>query len=42
MKIDQHPFAVNMVEISEKKGMGKTKVLTSQSAKESRSVDPSA
>jgi hypothetical protein len=42
MKIDQHPFAVNMVEINEKKGMGKTKVLTSQSAKESRSVDPSA
>jgi hypothetical protein len=31
-----------MVEISEKKGMGKTKVLTSQSAIESRSVDPNA
>jgi hypothetical protein len=42
MKIDQHPFAVSMVEISEKKGMGKTKVLTSESAKESGSVGPSA
>jgi hypothetical protein len=41
MKIDQHPFPasnMNMVEL----GGGKIKVLMSQRARESRSVDPKA
>jgi hypothetical protein len=35
MKIGQHPFPTNMVEVN-----GKAKVLTSQSAKASGAVDP--
>jgi len=35
MKIDQHPFATNMLDAK-----GKTKVLTSEAAKRSASVDP--
>jgi len=36
MKIDQHPFPTNMLD-----AMGKTKVLTSEAAERSASVDPS-
>jgi hypothetical protein len=35
MKIDQHPFPINMLDAN-----GKTKVLTSEAAKRSASVDP--
>ena len=42
MKIDQDPFPANMVDIGEKKNALQTKVLTSQSAKESGAVDPKA
>ena len=44
MKIDQHPFQanVNMVDIGGKRNALQTKVLTSQSAKESGAVDPKA
>ena len=42
MKIDQHPFATNMDDIGGKKNALQTKVLTSQSAKESGAVDPKA
>jgi len=35
MKIDQHPFPTNMLDAK-----GKTKVLTSEAAKRSASVDP--
>ena len=42
MKIDQHPFPMNMVDVGGKKNMLQTKVLTSQSAKESGAVDPKA
>ena len=35
MKIDQHPFPTNMLDAK-----GKTKVLTSEAAKKSTSVDP--
>ena len=35
MKIEQHPFPNNMVEINEK-----TKVLTSEAARKNASVDP--
>ena len=40
MKIDQHPFAINMVDVSKDKGPAKTKILTSESAKKSGAVDP--
>jgi hypothetical protein len=35
MKIDQHPFPANMLDAK-----GKTKVLTSEAAEKSASVDP--
>ena len=40
MKIDQHPFSANMVDMSKEKNSLQAKVLTSQSAKESGAVDP--
>ena len=40
MKINQHPFAMNMVDNDGKKNALQTKILTSQSAKESGAVDP--
>ena len=42
MKIDGHPFPTNMVDVGGKKNVLQTKVLTSQSAKESGAVDPKA
>ena len=42
MKIDVHPFPTNMVDVGGKRNALQTKVLTSQSAKESEAVDPKA
>jgi hypothetical protein len=42
MKIDGHPFPANMVDVGGKRNALQTKVLTSQSAKESGAVDPKA
>ena len=42
MKIDQHPFATNMVDVARDKGPSQAKILTSSSAKKSRAVDPKA
>ena len=42
MKIDGHPFPTNVVDVGGKKNALQTKVLTSQSAKESGAVDPKA
>ena len=42
MKIDQHLFPTNMVDIGGKKNSLQTKVLMSQSAKEPGAVDPRA
>ena len=42
MKIDQHPFPTNMVDIGGKKNALQTKLLMSQSAKESGAIDPKA
>jgi len=42
MKIDQYPFPKNMVDVRGKKNVLQTKVLMSQSAKESGAVDPRA
>ena len=42
MKIDGHPFPANMVDVGKKGNALQTKVLTSQSAKESRAIDPKA
>ena len=42
MKIDGHPFLANMVDVGGKRNALQTKVLTSQSTKESRAVDPKA
>ena len=42
MKIGQHLFHANMVDIGGKKNSLQTKVLTLQSAKESGAVDPRA
>ena len=42
MKIDGYSFPTNMVNIGGKKNEFQTKVLTSQSAKESGAVDPKA
>ena len=42
MKIDGHPFPANMVDVGKKGNVLQTKMLTSQSAKESRDVDPKA
>ena len=40
MKIDGHPFPANMVDVGKKGNALQTKMLTSQSAKESGAVDP--
>ena len=42
MKIDGHPFPTNMIAVGRKRNALQTKVLTSQSAKESGAVDPRA
>ena len=42
MKIDGHPFPANMVDVGRKGNALQTKMLTSQSAKESGAVDPKA
>ena len=42
MKIDQHPFAMNMVDMARDKGPSQAKILTSSSAKKSGTVDPKA
>ena len=42
MKIDGHMFPANMVDVGGKRNALQTKVLTSQSAKESGAVDPKA
>ena len=42
MLIDGHPFPANMVDVKRKRNALQTKVLTSQSAKESGVVDPKA
>ena len=42
MKIDGHPFPTNMVDVGGKRNALQTKVLTSQSAKESGAIDPRA
>ena len=42
MKIDGHPFSTNMIDVGKKGNELQTKVLTSQSAKESGAIDPKA
>src|SRR6185437_1204534 len=42
MKIDGYPFPANMVDVGGKRNALQTKVITSQSAKESGAVDPEA
>jgi hypothetical protein len=42
IKIDRHPFPANMVDVGKKGNALQTKMLTSQSAKESSVVDPKA
>jgi len=42
MKIDQHQFATNMVDVANGKDSPQAKVLTSSSAKKSGAVDPKA
>ena len=42
MKIDQHPFATNMVNMAKDKSSPQAKILTSSSAKKSGAVDPKA
>ena len=42
MKIDGHPFPANMVDVGKKGNALQTKMLTSQSPKESGVVDPKA
>ena len=42
MKIDGYPFPANMVDVGKKGNTLQTKMLTSQSAKESGAVDPKA
>jgi hypothetical protein len=42
MKIDGHPFLANMVDVGKKGNALQTKMLTSQSSKESGTVDPKA
>ena len=42
MKIDQHPFATNMVDMAKDKSLPQAKILTSSSARKSRAVDPKA
>jgi len=40
MKIDQHPFATNMVDVARAKSLPQAKILTSSSARKSGAVDP--
>ena len=40
MKIDQHPFATNMVDVAKDKSLPQAKILMSSSVKKSRAVDP--
>ena len=42
MKIDQHPFATNMVDMARDEGSPQAKILTSSSAKKFGAVDPKA
>ena len=42
MKIDQHPFATNMVDVARGNGPPQAKILTSSSARKSGAVDPKA
>ena len=42
MKIDQHPFATNMVDVAKEKSPPQAKILTSSSARRSGAVDPKA
>ena len=42
MKIDGRPFPANMVDVGKKGNTLQTKMLTSQSAKDSGAVDPKA
>ena len=42
MKIDQHPFATNMVDMAKEKNLPQDKILTSSLAKKSGAVDPKA
>ena len=42
MKIDQHLFATNMVDVANDKSLPQAKILTSSSAKRSGAVDPKA
>ena len=42
MKIDQHPFATNMVDVARDKNVPQAKILTSSSTKKSGAVDPKA
>ena len=42
MKIDGYSFPTNMVDVGGKRNVLQTKVLTSQSTKESGAVDPKA
>ena len=42
MKIDQHPFATNMVNVVKDKSLPQDKIQTSSSAKKSGAVDPKA
>ena len=40
MKIDQHLFATNMVDVTKEKNPPQAKILTLSSAKKSEAVDP--
>ena len=42
MKIDKHPFATNMVDVTKEKSPPQAKVLTSSSARKSGTIDPKA
>src|SRR6185436_11384261 len=42
MKIDQHPFATNMVDVARDKSLTQAKILTSSSARKSGAIDPKA
>ena len=42
MKIDQHPFATNMVDVARDKGPPQAKILTPSSARKSGVVDSKA
>ena len=42
VKIDQHPFATNMVDVARDNNTHQAKILTSSSAIKSRAVDPKA